>query len=349
MTERMTRRMTRRAMQGVTERTGAGQRDGGASFRGAPLALALVLVLTGPLAGQVVSIDETRALRSDATVELGVVTHSLSIEGWDRNEIQIVGEYDSDLEELEIGGNDQLFRMEIDQDDRRGRRRGSSTLEVRLPRGVTLSVGSVSGSVDVRGVTGAVQASSVSGSVDVVGDLSSASLTSVSGSVDFRGDAPTVRMQSVSGGVDFAGDARTVRLQSVSGSVRMEGRGETVEGNSVSGSIEVASTEPVRLLEVESVSGRVTFTGRLALGGTIDVESHSGSVDLVLGGDTDARFELSAFSGSLSSDLPGAQDEVRRSGRFTPNESLSFVTGSGSGRVTASTFSGSIRIRSGNE
>ena len=289
---------------------------------------------------------DLRPLRPDATVELGVVTQSVIVEGWDRNEIQIVGEYDSDIEEIEIRENEGLFGFEIDQNsgDNRGRRRGSPRLEVRVPRGVRLFVETVSGSLDLSGVSGAVNAEAISGRVEVRGNLASASLSSISGSVEYAGNSPSVSLESVSGRVEYLGTSRDVWLESVSGSVRMEGEGETIEASSVSGSIRISSDLPVQSFEANSVSGIVNFGGRLAPGGRIDIESHSGRVELALGSNTDARFRVKSFSGRVSASLPGMQDEARSRGRVTPNRSLSFVTGSGAGRVTVTSFSGDVRI-----
>ncbi len=322
--------------------------------RRAPLVVigaGLLGTLAGPAAAQIVQIDELRTLRSDAIVEIEVVTHAVVVEGWDRNEIEIVGEYDSDFDEMEISGDQQSFRFEIDQDDRRSRggRAGSFRLEIRVPRGVSLSVETVSGYLGVSGLTESLTGSSVSGGVDVAGDLATVTLSSVSGAVGYVGDAPEVRLESVSGGVEFRGRSRDVRMESVSGSVFAEGGAETIEAESVSGTIQIVFGSEVRVadLDASSVSGGVRFRGSLTQNARVEVESHSGSVELSLGPNTDAEFELESFSGSVSADLPGMRDEVSSRRRVPPNQSLRFVTGSGSGRVRASSFSGSVRIEGG--
>ena len=321
-------------------------RIGPSNLIGFLLGIALLGTLAKPAVGQIVQIDELRPLRPDATVELEVVVQSVIVEGWDRNEIQIVGEYDSDIEEIDIRETDGSFRFEIEQTSgsRRGDRRDPQRLEVRVPRGIRLFIETVSGSLDVSGVNGALDAEAVSGSARARGDLTSASLSSISGSVEYDGDSPSVRLESVSGGVTYAGTSRDVQLESVSGSVRIEGGVETIEAGSVSGSIRISTEIPVQSLDVNSVSGQVDFRGNLAPGGRIDVDNHSGTVELSLGSNTDARFRVTSLSGEVSSNLPGMLDEVHTRGRFTPNRSLEFTTGSGSGRVTVASFSGDVRI-----
>ncbi len=54
---------------------------------------------------------------------------------------------------------------------------------VRLPRGVNVDVGTVNGSVDVRGATGEVNASSVNGGVEAISDGGPVSASTVNGSI----------------------------------------------------------------------------------------------------------------------------------------------------------------------
>ena len=54
---------------------------------------------------------------------------------------------------------------------------------VRVPRGVNVSLGTINGSVDVRGVTGEVKASSVNGGVEAVSDGGPVTATTVNGSI----------------------------------------------------------------------------------------------------------------------------------------------------------------------
>jgi hypothetical protein len=54
---------------------------------------------------------------------------------------------------------------------------------VRVPRGVNVNVGTVNGSVDVRGATGEVNASSVNGGVDAISDGGPVSASTVNGSI----------------------------------------------------------------------------------------------------------------------------------------------------------------------
>jgi hypothetical protein len=69
---------------------------------------------------------------------------------------------------------------------RRGRRDRDYTeveFTVRVPRGVNVDVGTVNGSVDVRGATGEVHAASVNGGVDAISEGGPVSASTVNGSI----------------------------------------------------------------------------------------------------------------------------------------------------------------------
>ena len=168
----------------------------------------------------------------------------------------------------------------------------------------------------------------------------------MSGTVEVAALRGTVTANSISGLVTVSGNLASATLASVSGRVHYaDGEWESVEASAVSGPIRLSSQRPVVSLDAEAVSGSIRFTGSLARNAQVDVESHSGSVELVHPSTTDARFELSSFSGSVTSRLRAMRNEVTsRSRRGPPNESLAFTTGSGSANVTASSFSGSVRI-----
>jgi DUF4097 and DUF4098 domain-containing protein YvlB len=305
------------------------------------------LTKSGEAHGQLTRINETRPLGADQAVDIEVVSHGLVVEGWDRNEIQIVGEYDASFDEIEIDQDAATFRFEIEQPNnnrRRGRQDPERTLQIRVPRAARVSLESVSGAITVTGYRGALDASSVSGGVEATGNLESVELFSVSGRVLHTGNAESVELESVSGTVEYRGTAGSVGLESVSGRVLMEGSAGTIDAESVSGSVRITATGAVESLDASSVSGTVDFRGRLTADSRVDVESHSGSVELELVGATNAEFELESFSGSVNATLANMRDVVRDRGRVTPDESMRFVTGSGAGRVSATSFSGSVRI-----
>ncbi|MET0912389.1 MAG: DUF4097 family beta strand repeat-containing protein [Acidimicrobiales bacterium] len=146
---------------------------------------------------------------------------------------------------------------------------GPGRVEVRVPSGVDLVVGSHSGRVEVEGPLGAVAVVTESGRVTVE-QAASVDVRTSSGRVEIGRVEGTTRVRSASGritvdrtaGADVATDSGRIVLRSVSGrttahcvSGRIEVRLATaadVEAETVSGRITVEVADPVR---AHAVSG----------------------------------------------------------------------------------------------
>lgn len=291
---------------------------------GVGVLLALAAGPMGPhgLAAQE-SVDETRTAAPDGSVEIRNVAGSITISGWDREEVRVTGTLDRDVEELTIDRSGPRTRIEVRLPGNRGGREVSADLEIRVPRGSGVTASAVSAGIRVRDVDGELDLKTVSGEVDV-------------------GPGPgPVRAESISGRVEVEGGREGVRARSTSGRVRIRGVSGTVEASSVSGTVEVSGSS-FRDVRLETVSGGVRFEGGVARDAKVRMESMSGSLDVVVPGEVDGAFRLSSFSGSLS---VGFETEAERSEGMGPGRDVEFTMGSGSARFTLESFSGSISVR----
>jgi hypothetical protein len=156
---------------------------------------------------------------------------------------------------------------------------------VRLPAGVRLNAGTVSGTVEGRGMRAEVEATSVSGDVrlgDVTASLVEA--RSVSGDIELRNvQADEVGAETVSGDVAYSGAIRprgAYDFKTLSGDIVLRvprNIGAEVTASTFSGSFH--SSFPV----ITGTSGRATRRQRVS--GTI--------------GDGSARIRLESFSGNV--------------------------------------------------
>lgn len=308
----------------ATREGAAGRRRG---VTGVALALALAATAgTARPAGaqQAETIDETRRVTRDVSVEIDVPVRHVRVRGWDREELRVRGEYVPRREEFEIEGGSASVEISLDM---RGRRWEEDVempgeLAVSVPRGARLSVEVQAGAIDVEGVHGDVSLETVSGDVTYAGEASSVGLGSVSGSV--TADAP---------------GATTTRAESVSGDVRVAVAGGLVDVEAVSGDVDVRASGTLTRLQVESVSGRIRVDAAPAANASFALESHSGAVELGLPADLDAVLEAGTFSGVIRNAFG---QEARRTDRYTPGMELRQTVGAGSARISVETFSGGI-------
>lgn len=286
--------------------------------------LALAAGPVGPdrLAGQE-RVDETRGAPADGNVEIRNVAGSITVSGWDREEVRVTGTLDRDVEELAIDRSGPRTRIEVRPPGNRGGRDVAADLEIRVPRGSDVTASGVSAPIRVRDVDGELDLKTVSGAVEA-------------------GPGPgPVRAESISGRVRVDGGRDGVRARSTSGAVSIRDVSGTVEASSVSGTVEVNGST-FRDVRLETVSGGVRFEGGVTRDAKVQMESMSGSLDVLVPQDVDGAFRLSSFSGSLSVDLEAS---LERSEGMGAGRDVEFTLGSGSAAFVLESFSGSISVR----
>jgi DUF4097 and DUF4098 domain-containing protein YvlB len=86
------------------------------------------------------------------------------------------------------------------------------------------------------------------------------------------------------------------------------------------------------------------LAGPLVRGGRYDLGSHSGDVEVNVGGDIGFELEASSFSGSVRTDVPLKLTGVSQANNRGRQRSMRGTLGDGSAVLDITTFSGSIVI-----
>lgn len=284
------------------------------------LAATLLLV---PIASAFAQTEVNRSLplSSGGRVEIGNIAGSVTVRGWDRNEVQLTGTL-GEGQRLEVENSTNRVALKVIYPQNSSNTRGA-VLELRVPRAAQLQASTVSASLDVGDV-----------------DLRRLQATTVSGSLVANGQAGEAQLNTVSGGI--RSQLRTSRLDmtTVSGSINAAGAsGGEVKANSVSGGITLDLAN-VQRLNAESVSGSLGVrSAGLQAGGRVNLETVSGSVSLTLPARTSAQLKVNSFSGDIRSDV----GEVERP-RYGPGRSLDARIGSGDGDISIQSHSGNVRV-----
>jgi len=212
-------------------------------------------------------------------------------------------------------------------------------LLVRVPAGRT---------VEVHLAVGEVTVSNVEGDLRLDTHAAPVSTNATRGSLE---------IDVGSGGVEVTDAEGDVSIDTGSGSVRASGiRGDALEIDTGSGSV-TATDVAVEDLSIDTGSGSVEVSGAAA---TIGIDTGSGGVELTLTSNPDdvsidtgsgsvtvtapasygAEVDLETSSGGIELDFPVTTNRIER-------DHLQGVIGSGAGRLTVETGSGSIRIVNG--
>jgi len=222
--------------------------------------------------------DTTIAIDASATVE--IIGHSGSVTVRSSNERQLRLRRDLETRVSVRGGSRALV---IDASPAGSR--GSSDLDLTVPRGTALIVRTQSGDITVRGTGADVEARSTSGDITIE-------------------DAARVRIESMAGDIALRDVRDGVRINATSGDVQLV---------TVTGDVEVSATSSgvvlrdvsSRRVDVSVVSGDVRWTGPFLDAARYAFSAHSGDLRFVLPRDARATLDVRTFNGDVSTrDLP---------------------------------------------
>jgi DUF4097 and DUF4098 domain-containing protein YvlB len=283
-------------------------------------ALALLVACPG-IAAAGTPINKRTSADPNGTVEVSNVAGSVTVTGWDRNEVEVTGELGEGTETLEFTKSDKLTRIKVVV-PKRSYNVEDSDLIVKVPAGSVLSVNTVSADIIVNGVRGAQRLQAVSGDVRTEASGEDVECRTVSGDVAING----------------SGQKGLVSITTVSGDATVTRVAGEINGNTVSGSFELRAGEITRS-RLRSTSGDLTLKGRLAPDARLDAESISGDVRLDFAGPVAGEFDLSTFNGEIRNCFG---PKARRTNEYTPGRELRFQEGAGSARVRVKTLNGDI-------
>jgi DUF4097 and DUF4098 domain-containing protein YvlB len=165
----------------------------------------------------------------------------------------------------------------------RGAKGGSKSLDVVVPEGADIVIGTASGSVDVSGDVGIARVACKSGSIRI----------ERANDVDARTHSGSVTIG------DCEGECRAVV---VSGSVQIDSAGSASVA-AVSGSVRLGEVDAA---EVKTVSGKIVVGANAT--GHVRVKSVSGTVEVSVPDERAPATRLKSMSGSIRCDCPQGDD-----------------------------------------
>jgi hypothetical protein len=193
---------------------------------------------------------------------------------------------------------------------------------MRVPRDARVWLKTGSADIDVSGVTGGVD-------VNVVG-----------GSITVHGNVRELRAESMDGNVVIDGVAEWARLKTATGDITLKG-GTDIGASTISGTIR-ASGADIERAKLEATTGAVFFASGLVRNASIELETHSGNVDIALPWKSDFEIEAATITGTIENRMTKLPPSPGREGR---GMTLTTQGGSGGSRIVVRSFKGGIALR----
>jgi putative adhesin len=265
-------------------------------------------------------VNEHRPLNANGEISLNNMAGTVVVSAWDKNEVDVTGEIDGDIDHLDVSG-DAAHLSIVARSQKRFHGGGSADLHLMVPAGAKLTLETVSADVSVSGLRGPLK------------------VNTVSGDVGLAVTAPVVSVQTTSGDVILQGSSADTIARSVSGDLRMSGLQGLLDAETVSGNVDVIGTR-FSGLKLKSISGDVhldvSFTDKAHVTG----ETLSGDITMLVPADLSGTGTLKSFSGEAICDKTPVETS-----NSPGSKKREYVWGDGKGvDMELSTFSGDIHI-----
>ena len=232
-------------------------------------------------------IERSLPVDAQVTVTLCVASGTLTVHGWEKNEVRVrslgAGQLDFQRIDKTKDSSKPATRVDVMVMQRPGVRNATldcqafADVEMEVPSGATVQVQTRDGDISISGVA-AAYAGSQNGDITIERATKLVEAGSVGGSIFLKDSSGRVNLSSAGGGVE-AVNIRPVTPE------------DTFEVGTVSGDIQLDRVGNFKV-NAKTVSGTVTMTGPLAKSGYYGFTNMAG--DLVLELPHDASFQLNA-------------------------------------------------------
>lgn len=290
------------------------------------------------LAGE--AVNQTQAVSANPMVNIKVQRGDVKIDTWDKSEVQVQGTLDDLSEGLVFKVSGTRVTVEDKMPRSYGGNAEGSKLTIMLPVSSNIEASGVSSDYRVNAVTGNLSMENVSGDISLKAIKGGAEVRTISGDIDAKDVAQVMALSTVSGEIEINKSQGDLSLTTVSGEIEVDSQAKSIKLETVSGEVEV-DAPMLSQLKANSVSGDIKLNVSAELN-EAKMDSVSGDIKLMFAGVPDAEFRINGGPGGRITNK--LTDDKPKREKYSRQESLTFVSGSGDGTIVLSTISGKLEI-----
>jgi hypothetical protein len=283
--------------------------------------LAAMFLFSSPLVAQK-KIERRLPLGMEGALRIHNMVGSVIVHGWNKDTVLVRGTL-APGDSFFMGGGYTGTKMFVESVNDRNPK--PTRLEVWAPARVRLWIKTATANIDVSDIAGGLDLYVVSGTIDVTGNPHELNAEAIDGDIHITGSPSWARAKSATGAITLQGTSSDVGLSTVSGPIRVNGGTGTFERT-----------------KIETVTGNISFAGRLDRSGAFDFDTHSGSVDIAIPEKSGATFSVVTIAGSITNKL-SRQSPIP--GRFGRGAELIADESGGGAKVSVRTFKGPVTLR----
>lgn len=273
-------------------------------------------------------VEIRRAVTPTVSVRFSGSFATLRIIGWAHDSVVINGVIPADarLESSGAGSSGAPvtgLKGFLEPSDRAANAPPAGAVEIRVPDRARVWVKAGSAVITASGIRGGLDLAVVGGSIRVIGSPQELRADAMDGEIVVDGAPGWLRAKTASGDIILRGGSEDAQLSTVGGAIRVsDGRYDR--------------------LRLETIAGPIIFAGDLARGASVDMDTHGGTVDLILPSTFSAELDITSLTGRIDNDWSSARPVAGREGR---GMELGTTVGGGGSRIIVRTFKGSVKLR----
>ena len=283
------------------------------------IAVAAILCYASPLAAQS-KIEKKIPLGMEGALRIVNMVGSVVVHGWNKDTVLVRGV---------LGPGDKFFggggytgaKMFVESENDRDPK--PARLEIWVPARARVWIKTATATIDVNDVTGGLDLYVVSGTITVSGSPHELNAEAIDGDIHVTGSPSWLRAKTATGAITFQGASSDVGLSTVSGAIKVDG-----------GIFERA--------KLETVTGNISFGGKLDRSGAFDFDTHSGNVDNAIPDRTSVTVSAVTIAGTITNNL---SKNPPMPGRFGRGAELTMDLSGGGAKVSVRTFKGRVTLR----
>ncbi len=281
---------------------------------------ALALVLLAGVEARALQIRRGMAVDSNVVVKVWNPSGTLELVAWDRDSLHVEGTAPK-WAQFFFSGVRGGVKLGIEEDVKG--ELPKVALTVWVPRGSRVSAKTVDATIEVDNVSGYY--TTVSGAMRVTGAVRELQVESLRGAIDVDVRAPWVR---VMGGEGDAGIRGTV---------------DDLAAATVAGRLTVNVVQATRA-RLETMTGDLVAQVALQAQGSLELDSHAGTVELVLAPNARVDIDATTVAGEIRNQFDHRRAQPGRAGK---GATLTIATDPAGARVVIRTYKGAIVLRRG--
>lgn len=284
------------------------------------IVVAIALLLCASPAAAQKKVERRIPLGMEGALRIANMVGSVVVHGWSKDTVMVRGTLGAG-DNFFMGGGYTGAKMFVEATNDRDPK--PTQLEVWVPSRVRLWIKTATASIDVSDVTGGLDLYVVSGTIDVRGNPRELNAEAIDGDIHVLGSPSWLRAKTATGTITFQGASADLGLSTVSGPIKVDG-----------GVFERS--------KIETVTGNITFAGKLDRGGTFDFDTHSGNVEIGIPQKLGVSVSAVTIAGTITNNLSMHQPIP---GRFGRGAELTMEVSGGGARVGVRTFKGPVTFR----